>query len=243
MNIFRKTSALLALVALSACTGAWAQLSFGAKVSGSANGMFLAYDTNRYLQHNPVLGYNIGLMVEYRFRENMSVGTEVMFAQQGFSRNWMSKFDHQAICSQNERMTCRTYHLNIPLLYRFYYNKFALVAGPQVSLCFGGTAHYYRDQENQVARTAFDTVYIFSKWEYENAEANGWDDFNAWNRMTIGATAGICYHFENNIFIGFRYTYDFTDALHRVFVEDLKWYHEQFKSHHSVLSFSVGIKI
>ena len=233
---------------LASGSGLMAQFKFGGKASASVNNMFLAQDTITYMRRLPAFGYNVGLMAEYFINKKMSVGAEVMFARQGYRRTWTEHFDHPLTVPDNEKATCRTYHLNIPIIYRYYFDNIAFEVGPQISLCFGGKWAYTLEQTIHADEIAtFDTVYHFSDWEEQTEKGKNIDGFNAWNRISIGITGGVSFNLENGLFLGIRYTYDFTHSFNEaVLVEPTpveKWEQATFKSHHSVLSFSVGIKI
>jgi len=231
-----------ALLTLASCPTLMAQFQFGGKVSGTINNMFLVQDTSKNLQRSSVAGFNIGAMAEYFFKENMSVGVEVMFAMQGFKRSWVSTYDHPAVIPTMEKTTCRTFHLNIPILYRYYYKGLALEAGPQVSICFGGKRYFHREQTIHEETQVFDTNYVFSGTETEMQKYLS--DFKLWNRITFGATAGISYTLDNGLMFGIRYTYDFNNSFNEmVEYEYEKYRSETYKSHHSVVQISLGLKI
>ena len=109
------------MLTLASCPALMALFQFGGKISGTINNMFLVQDTSKNLQLSSVAGFNIGAMAEYFFKENMSVGVEVMFAMQGFKRSWVSTYDNPAVIPTMEKTTCLTFHLNIPSLYRKYW--------------------------------------------------------------------------------------------------------------------------
>lgn len=231
-----------ALLTLASCPALMAQFKFGGKVSGTVNNMFLVQDTSKSIQRSSVAGFNIGAMAEYLFKENMSVGIEVMFAMQGFKRSWVSTYDHPAIVPSTEHVICRTFHLNIPILYRYYYKNLAIEVGPQVSICFGGKRYFHRQQTIHEETLAFDTNYTFRSTETEMQKKMS--DFKLWNRITFGATAGISYTLDNGLMFGIRYTYDFNNSFNEmVEYEYEKYRSETYKSHHSVVQISLGLKI
>ncbi|MBR5029118.1 MAG: PorT family protein [Bacteroidales bacterium] len=224
------------------CPTIVAQVKFGGKVSGTINNMFLVQDTSKNMRRGSVAGFNVGVMAEYLFRENMSVGIEVMFAMQGFKRSWVSTYDHPAVIPTVENTTCRTFHLNIPVLYRFYYRGLAFEAGPQVSVCFDGKRKFHREQTIHDQSLVFDTAYTFSSLETEMQKYLS--GFKLWNRITFGATAGISYTLDNGLMFGIRYTYDFNNSFNDMIEYEYEKYRsETYKSHHSVVQISVGLKI
>jgi len=231
-----------ALLTLASGSGLMAQFKFGGKVSGTVNNMFLVQDTSRNIQRSSVVGFNVAAMAEYLFRDDMSVGLEVMFAMQGFKRSWVSTYDHPAVIPTIENTTCRTFHLNIPILYRYYINGFALEAGPQVSICFGGKRYFHREQTIHEETMVFDTNYVFSGTETDMQKYLS--DFKLWNRITFGATAGVSYTLDNGLMFGIRYTYDFNNSFNEMIEYEYEKYRsETYKSHHSVVQISLGLKI
>lgn len=230
------------MLTLVSCPTLMAQFKFGGKVSGTVNNMFLVQDTSKNIRSGSIAGFNLGAMGEYFFRDDMSAGLEVMFAMQGFKRSMVNTFDHPAIIPTTEEIICRTFHINIPILYRYYYKGLALEAGPQVSICLGGKRYFHREQKVKDDELVFDTSYTFSSCETEMQ--NRLSDFKLWNRITFGATAGISYTLDNGLMFGIRYTYDFSNSFNEmVKFEEEKYRSETYKSHHSVVQISVGLKI
>lgn len=207
--------------------------------------MFLAHDTIAYMKRLPGFGYNIGFLGEYYFNEKISLGAELLFARQGYIRTWTNSYDHPAIIPANEKAICKTYHINIPIIFRYYIDNLAFEIGPQVSFCFGGNLKYVLEQTIHDYTSTFDTLYHFSDWESATSKDKDLPGFKAWNRISVGATAGMSVNLENGMFIGVRYTFDFTNSFHEAIMIDEKptWSDEVFKSHHSVLTASIGFKL
>ena len=236
------------LLTLASSSGLMAQWKMGLTTGASLTNMYLAQDTMTYMKSLSAFGYNIGITGEFFINENMSVEAELLFARQGYRRTWTERFEHPLTVPDKEKATCRTYHLNIPMLFRYHIDNIAFEAGPQISFCFGGKWKYTLEQTIHDDYTAiFDTTYHFSEWEENTEIAKGITGFRAWHRISIGAAIGMCVNLENGITLGVRYTYDFTNSFNEaVLVQpkpNEKWEQQTFKSHHSVLSFSVGIKI
>lgn len=218
-----------------------AQFKYGVKVSGTVNNMYLIQDTNTNMRRTSVAGFNAGIMGEYIFRNNMSIGVEAMFAMQGFKRSWVTSYSHPAVIPSVENTICRTFHTNIPVLFRYYYKGLAIESGPQFSFCFGGKRKFHREQTVLDNTIAFDTSYTFSSKETEMQE--DLPDFKLWNRITIGVTAGLSYTLDYGLMFGMRYTYDFCNAFNEKKLDsDMKPYSEQYKSRHSVVQISIGFK-
>ena len=228
-----------AVMVLSLCTSVNAQnLRFGVKASGTMNNMFLDSDTIKDIKRSPVFGFNVGVMGEFFLNENMSVGAELLFAQQGYKRSLEKGDENNGYKSET---TYRTNHINLPILFRYYIGGLAIEAGPQVSFCFGGKVKGH-SEETILGHTATQDTTI-SLGDVEADYQKGMSDFKLWNRINIGGTIGLSYNMPSGLFFGARYTYDFTNAFNDMKMgSDLKPYQESVKSHHSVISVSVGFK-
>lgn len=229
-----KFMVVAAVLAFAANSSLMAQVKFGVKASGTVNNMFLDSDTTKDIKRAPVFGFNVGVMGEYFLNDNMSIGAELMFAQQGYKRSLET--DH----SKSET-TYRTNHINLPILFRYYIGGLAIEAGPQVSFCFGGKMKGHSELTILSTTTTSDTTISMSDIEADYQKAMS--DFKLWNRINIGGTIGLSYNMANGLFFGARYTYDFTNAFNEMkFGDDLKPKQEAIKSHHGVISVSVGYK-
>ncbi|MBP5240853.1 MAG: PorT family protein [Bacteroidales bacterium] len=215
-----------------------AQVKFGVKASGTMNNMFLDSDTIKDIKRSPVFGFNVGVMGEYFLNDNMSVGAELLFAQQGYKRTIETGDENNGFKSET---TYRTNHINLPILFRYYIGGLAIEAGPQVSFCFGGKIKGH-SEETILGHTATQDTTI-SLGDVEADYQKGMSDFKLWNRINIGGTIGLSYNMASGLFFGARYTYDFTNAFNDMKLgDDLKPKQEASKSHHSVISVSVGFK-
>ena len=213
-----------------------AQFKFGVKASGTVNNMFHVEDTMKDMKRSPVFGFNVGVMGEYFLNDNMSIGAELLFAQQGFKRSIES--DHTLW-----EMTYRTNHINLPILFRYYIGGLAIEVGPQVSFCFGGKAKQHSELTILNNTTTSDTTISLADMESNYQKLYNMSDFKMWNRINIGGTIGLSYNMANGLFFGARYTYDFTNAFNDMKLgDDLKPKQEAIKSHYGVISVSVGFK-
>lgn len=229
-----KIMAVAAIMVFATSSSLMAQFKFGVKASGTMNNMFLASDTIKDIKRAPVFGFNVGVMGEFFLNDNMSVGAELLFAQQGFKRSISEDGDELAV-------TYRTNHINLPIVFRYYIGGLAIEAGPQVSFCFGGKIKSH-SEETLLGHTATQDTTI-SLGDVESDMQKGMSDFKLWNRINIGGTIGLSYNMANGLFFGARYTYDFTNAFNDMKLgDDLKPKQEAIKSHHGVISVSVGYK-
>lgn len=233
-----KIMAVAAIMVFATSSSLMAQVKFGVKASGSAN--FMSMDTTMFgkdWEKSPVFGFNVGVMGEFFLNDNMSIGAELLFAQQGFKRSISEDGDEIAV-------TYRTNHINLPILFRYYIGGLAIEVGPQVSFCFGGKSNVY-DKFVAGGQTILDTTYTesLSDAEKDVQKKEGLSDFKLWNRINIGGTIGLSYNMPSGLFFGARYTYDFTNAFNDMKLgDDLKPKQEAIKSHHGVISVSVGFK-
>ena len=245
-----------------------AQFKFGVKASATLNNMFHADDTMKDIKRIPVFGFNVGVVGEYFLNDNMSIGAELVFAQQGFKRKYevFHEYDYDGdgdrdvYYSWNEEQVFRTNHINLPILFKYYFNGLAVEVGPQISFAFGGK---YSDKwtqdgthegsghgERHYSLADYEDELQLSYKKYE-----GINDFKLWNRINIGATAGLSYNMENGLFFGARYTFDFTNFLNDVVYDEHVYegggviiterdnpHFAKIKSHYSVVQLSVGYK-
>ena len=237
-----------------------AQFKFGVKASATLNNMFYADDTMKDIKRVPVFGFNVGVMGEYFLNDNMSIGAELVFAQQGFKREYeydMSEYRYQHGVLWDEEIF-QTNHINLPILFKYYFNGLAIEVGPQISFAFGGKyiLKYYTFEDVNLL-DHYEEHHSFAGWEdtlrYQYKRADITNDFKLWNRINIGATAGLSYNMENGLFFGARYTFDFTNFLNDVvydryeyggatFVDTEHPRYEKIKSHYGVVQLSVGYK-
>lgn len=243
--LYQQSKKVALVVALLIATAAQlsAQVQVGVKGGGSLNNMFLAQDTNHALTPSSIFGFSAGVSAEYFFKERMSAGIEALFAMQGCRRIWRDRYDHPGVVPTEQRATVQTFHLNIPVLFRYHFNGFAIEAGPQVSICFGGRHKHHLDQSFAGEEKVFDTIYHFDDLEMEIADDINIKEYKVWNRVTFGAVAGIRYTFEGGFNVGLRYAIDFSNAFNRWYYEsdeDDKVLWESYKSRHSVLVLSLG---
>ncbi len=242
-RLLKKTTFVVALL-LATATQLSAQMRVGVKGGGSLNNMFLAQDTNHALTPSSIFGFSAGVSAEYFFNERMSAGIEALFAMQGCRRTWRDRYDHPGVVPTKQRATVQTFHLNIPVLFRYHFGGFAIEAGPQVSICFGGRHKHHIDQSIGGEEMVFDTVYHFSDLEMEISDNINVKEYKVWNRVTFGAAAGIRYTFEGGFNVGLRYAIDLSNDFNHWYYESdegdkVLW--ESYKSRHSVFSISIGI--
>ena len=230
-----KFMVVAAVLVFATSSSLMAQVKFGVKASGTLNNMFHEDDSisDPNYKRVPVFGFNVGVMGEFFLNDNMSIGAELLFAQQGYKRTYNVDED-------KSELTFRTNHINLPILFRYYIGGLAIEAGPQVSFCFGGNRNLY-EKEVVLGHTLIDTTYSMTMSELEEnyQKLPGLSDFKVWNRINIGGTIGLSYNMPSGLFFGARYTYDFTNFFNTINKDGKQ---EPYKSHYGVISVSVGFK-
>ena len=115
-------------------------------------------------------------------------------------------------------------------------------SGLMAQFKFGGKRYFHREQTIHEETMVFDTNYVFSGTETDMQKYLS--DFKLWNRITFGATAGVSYTLDNGLMFGIRYTYDFNNSFNEMIEYEYEKYRsETYKSHHSVVQISLGLKI
>ena len=226
-----------AVLAFAANQSLMAQVKFGVKASGTINNMFHESDTIKDMKRVPIFGFNVGVMGEFFLNDNMSVGAELLFAQQGYKRTLEESLGGGSLKVES---TYRTNHINLPILFKYYFGGLAVEVGPQVGFCFGGKVKAYQEATVGSVTTTNDTTVSLSDIEDDYQKAMS--DFKLWNRINVGGTIGLSYNMPMGLFFGARYTYDFTNAFNDMKFDGTEPKQESFKSHHGVISISVGYK-
>lgn len=245
-----KVMAVAAILMFATSESLMAQFKFGVKASGMMNNMFLEMDSSSTVKRAPVFGFNVGVMGEIFVSDNISVGAELVFAQQGFKRT--SSYDENDVYgtySSESEMVFRTNHINLPVLLRFYVGGLAIELGPQVSFCFGGkvkqkfsSSYTYGGETEHHSSDTTMTFAELEKDEQQYCKEHGLSDYKLWNRINVGATLGLSYNLENGLFFGARYTYDFTNLFNDYEIKNDLARKVDMKSHYGVLQVSVGFK-
>ena len=216
-----------AVLAFAANSSLMAQVKFGVKASGNLSNIYVEDSTTTSMKP----GFNIGVMGEYFLNDNMSVGAELLFSQQG-SKKTYEKGDYK------NTSTITTNNINLPILIRYYFGGLAVELGPQIGFCFGGNG---KSKTEFNGKTDEETT-AFSKIEddiYKTVDGS----YKYWNRLQIGGAIGVSYNMPMGLFFGARYTYDFTNLFNEIKMDGLTSTKcESVKTHQGVISVSVGYK-
>lgn len=220
-----------AVMVLSLCTSVNAQnFRFGVKASGTLNNIYMEDTTTTTMKPS----FNVGVLAEYFLNENMSLGAEVLFAQQGCQE----KHEGENLLGKKwtSKKAVTTNHINIPILFRYYIGALAIEVGPQFSLCLGGKY----TETYEVGDDKTETTMKFN--EYEDQIRKGFSDYKFYNRLNIGGAIGVNYNMPMGLFFGARYTYDFTNFYNTIDNEGSELKNKSIKSNHGVIAVSVGFK-
>ena len=176
--------AFLLIAAAIVCMSASAQIQFGAKVGADATN-FWGKDT----EHGMKLGYQVGLLMEYKFNPHFAIAPEVVFASQG------GKTDNYVIEGVVVKGTFNTNYINVPLMLKYY-------ATPAFSIDFGPQAGF--------------NVYskMTAKAKAGSVEAKENVDLKeVTNTVDFGVALGGTYNLTDNAFVQARYTLGLTKVF------------------------------
>lgn len=215
-----------AVLAFAANSSLMAQFKFGVKVSGNLSNIYMEDTTTTSMKP----GFNFGVLGEYFLNENMSLGAEVLFSQQGAKE---TKEGEDLGIKWKTTSAITTNYINVPILFRYYFGGLAVELGPQFGLCLGGKYSY----KSEVGDKTEEYTKKFSEIEEDAQKVVS--DFKYWNRLQIGGAIGLTYNMPMGLFLGARYTYDFTDLLNTINKEGKT---ESYKTKSGVITVSVGYK-
>ena len=221
-----KFMVVAAVLAFAANSSLMAQFKFGVKASGNLSNIYTEDSTTTSMKP----GFNFGVLGEYFLNENMSIGAEVLFSQQG-AKTTNEGEDFGTKWKTTSAIT--TNHINVPILFRYYFGGLAVELGPQFGFCMGGKLSY----KQEIGDNTEEYTKKFSELEEDYQKIIS--DYKYWNRLNIGAAIGLTYNMPMGLFLGARYTHDFTNLFNRVNTEGKT---ESIKSKAGVISVSVGFK-
>ena len=163
---------------------AMAQVQFGAKVGVDATN-FWGKDT----EHGMKLGYQVGLMMEYKFSPKFAIAPEVVFAAQGGKSKALGLEWNHGLELTTADINYTTNYINVPLMLKFYATpSFSIDFGPQVGFNVFSKISAKGDDESVDIKDATQTV-----------------DFG----LGLGGT----YNLTENAFVQARYTLGLTNVF------------------------------
>jgi len=170
---------VLTLVAAAiVCLGASAQVQFGGKV-----GFDLTNFWGENAVHGMKPGYQVGLLMEYKFTPTFAIAPEVVFASQGGKGDLIDIDGYKAI-----NTTWTTNYINVPVMLKYY-------ATPSLSIDFG-------------PQVGFNVYSKYKMKDYKSVDIK--DETKA---ADFGLGLGATYNLTNNAFVQARYTMGMTNAF------------------------------
>ena len=181
----KKLLMILAVAAIS--LSAAAQVQFGAKVGVDATNFW-----GENVPHGMKLGYQAGLLMEYKFTDKVAVAPEVVFAAQGGEFKLAKSLlgvDLSKLGLSDPKVTYNTNYINVPVMFKYYVvPDFAIDFGPQIGFN------------------------VYSKYSIEHVK-DAIDFQDATNTIDFGLGQGGTYSLTENAFVQARYTMGLTDAF------------------------------
>lgn len=255
----KKTAKFLVVAAImvfATSSSLMAQFKIGAKAGVAMNGMFGKDSFYDKYEVKPVCGFNVGIVGEYMINEKMSISAEVLYARQGYSL-YLEKNDvaehpgNPSIYFEGDVETFSN-HINVPLMFRYYFGSFSVEAGPLVGFCLGGKekTHFESDVTDPgdfipptTEHQTFDYNYTFKELESNGKERLG--DYRMYNRVNAGFVVGVGYEFSFGMFLNARYAMDFTNSYNKIINDNVSgnavsW--ESYPSKQWGVALSVGYK-
>lgn len=176
--------AFLLIATAIVCMSASAQIQFGAKVGADATN-FWGKDT----EHGMKLGYQVGLMMEYKFNPHFAIAPEVVFAAQGgkseaFDLDW----NGHGLELNTTDLKFTTNYINVPVMLKYYVSPaFSVDFGPQVGFN------------------------VYSKASVKDMDAIDLKEIT--NTVDFGVALGGTYNLTDNAFVQARYTLGLTKVF------------------------------
>ncbi len=163
------------------CMGASAQVQFGGKVG---------FDMTNFwgpdVDHGMKPGYQVGLMMEYKFNPHFAIAPEVVFAAQG-GKSKAFALDLFDITTTEIKYNAN--YINVPLMFKYYVApSFSIDLGPQVGF----------NVYSKIAAKGYDKSVDFK---------------DGTKAIDFGVGLGATYNLTENAFVQARYTMGLTKAL------------------------------
>ena len=163
---------------------AMAQVQFGAK-AGVDMTNFWGEDAD----HGMKLGYQVGLMMEYKFNPHFAIAPEVVFAAQGGKTKALD-FDWNGHDLDLKTTDCKftTNYINVPVMLKYYVSpSFSIDFGPQVGFN------------------------VYNKASIGDHDAIDLKEVT--NTVDFGVGLGGTYNLTDNAFVQARYTMGMTNVF------------------------------
>ena len=170
------------MLALLACMSASAQVKFGAKV-----GLDLTNFWGKQTQHDILLNYQAGLLMEYKFNPRFAIAPEVVFAAQGGKGDKVTDYNDKGQL-EAVNLCHHTNYINVPVMFKYY-------TAPDFSIDFGPQVGFN----------------VYSKFTGASNKAEDYKYMT--NTVDFGLGLGGTYDIDQNVFIQFRYTMGLTHVF------------------------------
>ena len=181
---------IIMLAAALISVSAMAQVRFGAKVGADLTNFW-----GDEVEHGMKPGYQVGVLMEYKFNDKFAIAPEAVFAAQG--GKYTEKED-----GIKEEITANTNYINVPVMLKYYVApNFSLDFGPQL-----GINVYSKFSAKTTGTLAGVTVS-----EKETIDVK--DDTEA---IDFGVGLGCTYNLTENAFLQARYTMGLTKVFEDV---------------------------
>ena len=172
------------------CLSVSAQVQFGIKVGVDATN-FWGKTTEPQIvnypwivNHDMLLNYQVGLVMEYKCSPNFAIAPEVVFAAQGGK----CTLDNPAMPTAHRQTTYITNYINVPLMLKYYVSPaLSIDLGPQVGF-------------NVYSKSKYSKNYRFDIKDYTKS-------------VDFGVGLGGTYNLTEHAFIQARYTMGLTKVF------------------------------
>ena len=168
------------------CMSAMAQVQFGGKV-----GFDMTHFWGQGIDHGMKPGYQVGLMMEYKFSSRFAIAPEVVFAAQGGKdKLFLLDIDQHGIeFVSSAGMKYNANYINVPVMLKYYATpNFSVDFGPQV-----GFNVYHK---------------ITAKKTNESIDIK-----DSTKPVDLGLGLGATYNLTDNAFVQARYTMGLTKVF------------------------------
>ena len=163
---------------------AMAQVQFGAKVGVDATNFW-----GKDAEHGMKIGYQAGLMMEYKFNPHFAIAPEVVFAAQGGKTKGLAfDWNGRGIDIKTTDVKFNVNYINVPLMLKYYVSpEFSIDFGPQVGFN------------------------VYSKASVKDVDAVDMKEIT--KSVDFGVGLGGTYNLTENAFVQARYTMGLTNVF------------------------------
>ena len=153
------------------------------------------------------IGAQVGVFVDYKIMDNLSVQPELFFNTKGGNVKYIfPAYDNDGnyVADYNYKYECQYEYLEIPVLLKYHHALPKLELQPYLGLSLG-----YLVRANEVERIGVSTAHA----GYEESNTNDVLDFM--NKPESSLCVGFDVKFSNNVFGGFRYNHGLSNIYEK----------------------------